>query len=229
MPVEPPTSRWVFPPVDEADTDGPVVIGGDLEAGTLLAAYRRGLFPMPLPRAGALGWWSPDPRGVLELDDLHVSRSLARARRRYEVTVNEAFDQVMVGCADPNRPHGWIDQPFIDAYTDLHHLGWADSIEVWSDDELVGGLYGVHIGGFFAGESMFHRDRDASKVAVMTTVEVLRQAGVSLFDVQWATDHLRTLGVTEIDRSIYLGRLAIAVGSDHKTLSLTARAPMEDR
>ncbi|MDH3707930.1 MAG: leucyl/phenylalanyl-tRNA--protein transferase, partial [Acidimicrobiia bacterium] len=147
MPIEPAPSRWVFPPVEGADDDGPVVIGGDLDSGTLLAAYRRGLFPMPLPNTDVLGWWSPDPRGVLEPADLHVSRSLARARRRYRTTVNQAFAEVMVGCADPTRPHGWIDDRFVAAYTELHHLGWADSVEVWSGDNLVGGVYGVHIGG----------------------------------------------------------------------------------
>ncbi|MDH5238515.1 MAG: leucyl/phenylalanyl-tRNA--protein transferase [Acidimicrobiia bacterium] len=229
MPTEPPVSRWVFPPVDETDADGPVVVGGDLEAGTLLAGYRAGLFPMPLPRSEHLGWWSPDPRAVLELDDFHVSRSLVRSRRRFDVTVNQAFTSVMAGCADPARPHGWINQEFIEAYTALHRLGWADSVEVWQENELVGGVYGVHIGGFFAGESMFHRRRDASKIALWTLVSCLRKADVTLFDVQWATDHLLSLGVSELSRFTYLSRLRFAVGSRHKVLSRPGSAPMENR
>lgn len=229
MPVEPPASRWVFPPVGDADADGPIVVGGDLEPGTLLAAYRRGLFPMPLPGSDTLGWWSPDPRGVLELDELHVSRSLARSSRRFTTTVNRSFEEVMRACGDPARPHGWINDAFVQAYVELHRLGWADSVEVWDGTDLVGGIYGVHIGGFFAGESMFHRVRDASKIALVAMVAALRDAGVSLFDVQWTTDHLASLGVHDMDRSTYLGRLERAIGSAHKTLGLGGLAPMEHR
>lgn len=214
MPVEPPRTPWQFPPVDRADPHGLVAVGADLDPGTLLAAYRNGLFPMPFGRR-RLGWWSPDPRGILPLDGLHVSRSLERSRRRFEIRRDTAFEQVMRRCGDPKRPHGWINAEFVRAYTQLHLLGWAHSIETWLDGELVGGLYGVRIERFFAGESMFHSVTDASKAALAATVDWLRGSGALLFDVQWSTPHLASLGVVEIDRSTYLERLAIAVaGSD---------------
>ncbi len=196
----------MFPPVDGSDPDGPVAVGGDLEPGTLLAAYRAGLFPMPLGRRHRIGWWSPDPRGVLPLDGLVVSRSLRRSLRRYEVRVDTAFVDVMVACADPSREHGWIDADVVEAYSRLHDLGWAHSVEAWDDDELVGGLYGVSIGSFFAGESMFHRAQDASKVALVHLVEILREGTDPLLDVQWSTPHLASLGVVEISRAEYLER-----------------------
>lgn len=213
MPVEPPPTQWVFPPVDGAEPDGPVAVGGDLEPGTLLAGYRAGLFPMPLGRRGRLGWFSPDPRGVLPLDGLRVSRSLRRSVRRYELRVDTAFDEVIRACADPSRPHGWIDRRIIEAYTRLHHLGWAHSVEAWDGPELVGGLYGVSIGAFFAGESMFHRATDASKVALVGLVDILRSAPSALLDVQWATPHLATLGVVEIPRPEYLALAEEAMAS----------------
>jgi len=200
-------------------------VGADLEPSTLLAAYRSGLFPMRLGSTGPVAWWSPDPRGVLPLDGLVVHRSLRRAARRYDVTVDTAFEEVVRGCADPRRPDGWIDESFVRAYARLHELGWAHSIEVWARDpdgggrgELVGGLYGVAIGGLFAGESMFHRVRDASKVALLATVERLREGGGVVFDVQWATAHLASLGVVEIDRAAYLDQVADAVKRRQLTL-----------
>lgn len=214
MPVEPPPTIWGFPPVDDADTDGLVGVGADLEPGTLLAAYRQGLFPMPVGRTGPMGWWSPDPRGVLPLDGLRVTRSLRRSCRRYEVRVDTAFEAVIRQCADPTRPHGWITDEIIVAYLRLHDLGWAHSIETWTPEgELVGGLYGVAIGGLFAGESMFHRARDASKVALVHLVELLTADGLPgrLLDVQWSTPHLATLGVVEVPRTTYLTRLAEAL------------------
>ncbi len=186
-------------------------MGADLEPGTLLAAYRHGLFPMPF-RKGQIGWWSPDPRGILPLDGLIVSRSLRSSQRRFEIRIDTAFTEVMRRCGDPSRPHGWINDEFIDAYSALHELGWTHSIETWLDDELVGGLYGVRIGGLFAGESKFHTVTDASKVAVVATVEWLRATGGTLFDVQWRTDHLATLGVVEVDRREYLRLVAEATG-----------------
>jgi leucyl/phenylalanyl-tRNA--protein transferase len=210
-PIEPTPSRWSMPtdgPIDDSDI---VAVGADLEPGTLLAAYRTGLFPMPFDRR-RLAWFSPDPRGVLPLDELHVSRSLRKSLRRFDVTMNESFRAVMEGCADPTRPGGWINRAFIDAYGRLHELGWAHSIEVRSTDgELVGGLYGIRIGGFFAGESMFHRATDASKVAVVHTVGWLRETGANLFDVQWKTPHLASLGAIEIPRVEYLDRLERAL------------------
>ncbi len=200
-PVEPPPSSWQFPPVEVADEDGLVGVGADLEPGTLLAAYRRGLFPMPVGRDGPMGWWSPDPRGVLPLAGLRVTRSLRRSLRRYEVRVDTSFEVVMRACGDPARSGGWITEPMVSAYVRMHDLGWAHSVETWTEDgELVGGLYGIAIGGFFAGESMFSRQTDASKVALVALVARLRAAGFRLLDVQWATPHLRTLGVVEVAR-----------------------------
>lgn len=186
--------------------------GGDLEPGTVLAAYRRGLFPMPGDVAGEINWWSPDPRGVLDPHRFRASRSLGRARRRFTVTVNERFDAVVAGCADPSRPGAWITDDIAVAYRRLHDLGWAHSVEVLdAAGGLVGGVYGVAIGGFFAGESMFHRATDASKVALWALCGVLADAGATLFDVQWTTDHLRSLGAYDVPRDEYLDRLATAL------------------
>lgn len=188
-----------------------VGVGADLEPGTILAAYRRGLFPMPVRRR-VVGWWSPDPRGILPLDELRVTRSLRRSCARYEVRVDTAFDEVIHACADPRRPHGWIDRRISDAYRRLHRLGWAHSVEAWTPEgELAGGLYGVAIGGLFAGESMFHRRTDASKVALVELVRLLRDGGASLLDVQWRTEHLGSLGAVDVSRSEYLDRLAAAL------------------
>jgi leucyl/phenylalanyl-tRNA---protein transferase len=191
--------------------DDVVALGADLEPGTVLAAYRSGLFPMRLSRGGPLAWWSPDPRGVIPLDGLHVSRSLRRSCRRFEITVDHAFETVMRACADPRRPSGWIDESFVDAYLHLHELGWAHSVEAWKGGELAGGLYGVAVGALFAGESMFHRVTDASKVALVALVERLRVGGGVLLDVQWTTPHLRSLGAVDVERAAYLRRARDAV------------------
>lgn len=232
MPIEPPPSPWVLPtreelaalPVvgdsEEYDDDGThdasdlVAVGADLEPGTLLAAYRTGLFPMPEGRS--VGWWSPAWRGVLHLDELRVSRSLRRSAARFEVRVDTAFAEVVEACADPQRPHGWIDERIKRAYASLHRLGWAHSVETWRDGRLVGGLYGVAIGGLFAGESMFHRETDASKVALLGLVEGLRSdpegaAGRRLVDVQWATPHLSSLGVRQVSRASYVSGLGALI------------------
>jgi leucyl/phenylalanyl-tRNA--protein transferase len=209
MPVEPPPTPWDFPPPSRWGAEDLVAIGADLAPGTLLAAYRAGLFPMVVDeREAALGWWSPVRRGVLPLDGLRVSRSLRRSARDLEVRIDTAFHQVVAECADPRRPGSWITDPFRAAYGELHRLGWAHSVETWRDGELVGGLYGVAVGGLFAGESMFHRATDASKVALMGLVDVLADGRERLLDVQWRTDHLATLGVVEISRETYLQRLA---------------------
>jgi leucyl/phenylalanyl-tRNA---protein transferase len=235
-PVEPPVSRYAFGPVETVPPGEEVVgLGADLEPGTILAAYRNGIFPMPASRRGPIAWWSPDPRGVLELDDLRVSRSLRAACRRFEIRVDTAFDAVIRACANPKRPSGWIRRDVIEAYARLHELGWVHSVEAWSVDpagrsRLAGGLYGVTVGGLFAGESMFHHERDASKAALVALVAMLRAARTQdvarhaatgspagaappqrLLDVQWATDHLVSLGVTEISRPDYLGRLREAL------------------
>jgi leucyl/phenylalanyl-tRNA---protein transferase len=213
VPVEPPPTPWRLPPAELADEHGIVGIGADLEPGTLLAAYRSGLFPMPLYADGPMAWWSPDPRAVVPLDGLRLTRSLRRSLRRYEVRVDTSFDEVVVACADPARPHGWITTSIREAYGRLHELGWAHSVEVWDDEGLAGGLYGVAIGGLFAGESMFHRRTDASKVALVSLVEMLSDAGAEgrLLDVQWRTDHLASLGAVELSRSRYLELLRRAL------------------
>lgn len=211
-PVEPPPTPWAMPDPSRADDAGLVAIGADLEPGTILAAYRAGLFPMPLRRPRAVGWWSPDPRGIIPLEGLRVSRSLARSCRRYEVRVDTAFAEVIEACADPRRPHGWIDGAIAEAYRRMHALGWAHSVEAWTPEgDLVGGLYGLAIGGLFAGESMFHRATDASKVALVGLVERLRAGGATLLDVQWTTPHLETLGAIDVPRPTYLELLADAV------------------
>lgn len=161
---------------------------------------------------GHLGWWSPIERAIIPLHGLYVSRSLRQSCRRYFVTVDEDFEGVIRGCADPSREGGWITPDFIDAYTELHRLGWAHSIEVWdSENKLVGGLYGMAIGGLFAGESMFHVARDASKVALVHLVVVMNIGGGELLDVQWQTEHLETLGAVIIGKSRYLERLEVAL------------------
>ncbi len=185
-----------------------VDVGGDFTPETVLEAYRQGQFPMPLRSAGPMCWWSPDPRGVLEIEDLHVSRSLRRSMRRFEFRVDTVFAEVLDGCADPGRPSGWIDRRIRNMYLRLHYLGWAHSIETFSDDILVGGTYGLAIGGLFTAESKFHRVPDASKAAVVALVAGLAaEVGDRLVDVQWSTDHLARLGVTECSRSTYLERL----------------------
>ncbi len=192
-----------------------VAVGGNLRPETLVEAYRSGVFPMGLGDAGAapMGWWSPDPRGVLRPEDLRVSRSLRRSLRRFTVTVDVDFPAVVRGCADPRRDRAWITPRMARAYTKLHHLGWAHSVEVWSGDELVGGLYGVAIGGLFAGESMFSTMRDASKVALVELVGLLAADGDCrrVIDVQWVTDHLASLGATAVPRPAYLELLEQAL------------------
>lgn len=202
----------MFPDPLEADDDI-VAVGADLEPETLLSAYTQGIFPMPLGDNGEMSWWSPVRRGVLPLDRLRVTRSMRKSARRYAVTVDQAYDDVVAGCADPSRTGAWIDDGIVAAYRTLFDLGFAHSVEVWHDGELAGGLYGVAIGGLFAGESMFHRRTDASKVALMALVEVLSSDGEGerLLDVQWSTDHLASLGVVEVSRAEYLRRLRRAL------------------
>ncbi|HET9828287.1 MAG TPA: leucyl/phenylalanyl-tRNA--protein transferase [Nocardioidaceae bacterium] len=221
MPTEPPATGWVFPDVAQLPV-GPgaedlVGAGADLEPGTLLAAYRHGLFPMPSGDGGrrrrpSLLWWSPVERGVLPLDGLKVSRSLRQATRHLEVRVDTAFAAVIEACADPSREGSWIDGRIRTAYTRLHELGWAHSVEAWRDDELVGGLYGVAVDGLFAGESMFHRVSNASKVALVGLVDLLRDEHRDrrVLDVQWRTEHLASLGVVAVPRPSYLRMLAEA-------------------
>lgn len=194
-----------------------VALGADLAPGTLLAAYRTGLFPMPVDpnrRRSKIAWYSPDPRGIIPLDGLIVSKSLRSSRRRYTAGVNTNFRAVVERCADPTRNGRWITPEFVDAYVHLHELGWAHSVETYLDGELVGGLYGVRINGFFAGESMFHDARDASKVALVNLVDGLGCTGGRLLDTQWLTDHLASLGGIEVSRPHYMRLLAAAIDPD---------------
>ncbi|MGH3368707.1 MAG: leucyl/phenylalanyl-tRNA--protein transferase [Nocardioidaceae bacterium] len=213
MPTEPPPTGWDFSDTLHDSDDDLVGMGADLEPATLLAAYRHGLFPMPGEPGQPMLWWSPDPRGILPLDRLRVSRSLRVSARRMEVRVDTSFDRVIRACADPSRESGWIDEQIIAAYLGLHELGWAHSVETWRDGELVGGLYGLAIGGLFAGESMFHRVTDASKAALVGLVELLHDehADRRLLDVQWSTPHLASLGVVEVGRSTYVDLLHAAL------------------
>jgi leucyl/phenylalanyl-tRNA---protein transferase len=213
MPQQLSPSRWEFDP-DRWPDDDCVAVGADLAPSTLIAAYSAGAFPMPVDDVAPMVWWSPVRRGVLRLDGLRVSRSLRRSKRHYEIRVDTAFDAVIEGCADPSRPGAWINHAILAAYRELHEAGWAHSIETWTPGgELAGGLYGVAIGGLFAGESMFYRQQDASKSALVGLVELLRDeyADRRLIDVQWRTPHLSTLGVTELDRDDYLARLPTLV------------------
>lgn len=210
-PIEPPPSRWTMPPDAPMDESGVVALGADLEPGTLLAAYRTGLFPMPYDRR-RIAWFSPDPRGVIPLDGLRVSRSLRRSMRRFDVRMDTCFETVMERCAEPTRRGGWINRDFVEAYTRLFELGWAHSVEVFTGDRLVGGLYGVRVGRLFAGESMFHRATDASKVALVHLVDWLRATGATLLDVQWTTPHLVSLGAVDLPRDQYLRQLGDAIG-----------------
>ena len=192
-----------------ADEEGLLALGADLAPGTLLAAYRAGIFPMPVGEVAEIAWFSPDPRGIVPLDAFHPSRSLRRAARRFTVTADRAFADVVAGCADPRRPGGWITPAVRAAYGRLHELGWAHSVEVWdAGGALAGGLYGVEIGGLFAAESKYHVQTDASKVALAALVERLRAAGGErLLDVQWTTPHLRSLGAVDVPRAEYIARL----------------------
>ncbi len=199
-----------MPDAVPVDDTGLVAVGADLAPGTLLAAYRAGLFPMPMD-GRRIAWFSPDPRGIVPLDAVRVTRSLRRSVRQFEVMIDTRFREVMQRCADPSREGGWITPQFVDAYTALHELGWAHSVETYRDGELVGGLYGVRINGFFAGESMFHTVPDASKVALVHLVRRLTAAGATLLDVQWTTPHLVSLGAIDVSRDHYLELLAAAI------------------
>jgi leucyl/phenylalanyl-tRNA--protein transferase len=206
-------SRWSFPPAAQWPDDDVIAMGGDLEPATLIAAYRSGIFPMSLESLpGVIVWWSPNPRGILPLDKLRVTRSMRQSAKRFDVRIDTRFVDVIRACSNPSRESGWITEEFIAAYTALHELGWAHSVEVFDrDGRLAGGLYGVRVNGVFAGESMFYLQRDASKVALMALVELMRQTGMTLLDVQWQTKHLESLGAIEIARERYLALLAEAL------------------
>ncbi len=210
MPLEPPPTPWALSRPPEAHPHDAWAFGADLAPGTILSAYRLGIFPMRIE--GDLVWWSPPRRAIIPVVGFTASRSLRRAARGYEVTVDTAFRDVIRGCADPARPHGWIDHSFVDAYSELHRLGWAHSIEAWDEEGLAGGLYGIAIGGLFAAESKFHRRSGASKAALLELILRLEAAGgPRLLDVQWLTPHLRSLGAFEVTRAEYHGRLDVAL------------------
>jgi len=209
-------SVWEFPDRAKWPRHDVVGRGADLEPETLIYAYRHGVFPMVsnerIGKESDLLWWSPQMRAVIPLDGLKVSRTMRRSAKKFEVRVDTQFENVMRNCAAPHRDNGWITEDFIDAYLRLHHLGWAHSFEVIDESGLLaGGLYGVRINRFFAGESMFHLVRDASKVALMALVETMKSSRMSLLDVQWLTPHLASLGAVAINRDEYLRRLEIAV------------------
>lgn len=183
-----------------------------LDPALVLRAYREGIFPMAL-EDGEIGWFSPDPRGIIPLDTFHIPARLARVVRqaRFEVTVDREFEGVMRACAERPDDGTWISADILETYVTLHRLGIAHSVEVRRDGRLVGGLYGVHLGGAFFGESMFHRETDASKVALVSLVDRLRRRGFTLLDTQWVTPHLAQFGATEIPRVEYLKRLRQAL------------------
>ena len=204
--------RLVFPSPLRANAEGLVAIGGDLSIPRLLLAYRSGIFPWT---DKPITWWSPDPRAIFELDQFHISHSLAKVIRKgvFQITIDRAFPDVMKGCAapGPHRRTTWITREFLKAYTQLHEQGHAHSLECWQDDKLVGGIYGVAIGGFFAGESMFHRASNASKIALYHLIEHLRHRHFALFDIQMLTAITSSLGAIQIPRTEYLNRLSLAL------------------
>ena len=211
-PVSVPDCVWGFPDPEAtdgsgADEHGLVALGADLEPSTLVHAYRQGMFPWPHGGRRRMPWFSPNPRGLLPPEKLRVSKSLRQRLRRsgWETTVDADFEQVISACANPHQDDGtWITPRMRTAYTELHDLGWAHSVEVWDGGRLVGGLYGVQVGAIFTGESMFHHDTDASKVALVELVYRMAEAGGQLIDVQLPTPHLASLGAIAVPRSLFL-------------------------
>lgn len=226
-PVDPGPPRWRFPDPASADAVGLVGVGADLEPATLVHAYRHGIFPWPQRWSRHLPWYSPDPRGVIPLGRVRVTRSLRQRLRHsgWEATVDAAFSAVIAACAHPHRDADtWITPEMQAAYTELHRLGWAHSVEVWEGDVLVGGLYGVLCGGVFTGESMFHHRRDASKVALVELEARLVEAGAALIDVQLVTPHLASLGAVEVPRATFLR--CLTAHRDDPVVLATDRRPV---
>jgi leucyl/phenylalanyl-tRNA--protein transferase len=209
--LSPPGGPIVFPDPESADDEGLLAVGGDLSTPRLLAAYDQSIFPWYDEGLPPL-WWSPDPRAVMDPERLSISRSLRRVlrQRRFSVSFDQAFLRVMQECGREREGGTWILPEMIEAYVELHQRGHAHSFEVWQGARLVGGLYGVRRGALFAAESMFHRADNASKVALVTSVLSLFRAGIRLYDVQFLTPHLSTLGAHELSRREYLARLADA-------------------
>jgi leucyl/phenylalanyl-tRNA---protein transferase len=204
-----PGSPLSFPDPNDSDDEGLLAVGGDLSPARLLFAYESGVFPWYSAGVPPL-WWSPNPRALMDREHLHVSRSLRRTLRsgRFEVTFDRAFSEVIGACASNREGGTWILPEMMLAYSQLHQLGHAHSFEVWHAGKLAGGLYGVRRGGLFAAESMFHVVTDASKVALAVSIDTLFRAGIRVFDVQFVTEHLASLGAYSIDRADYLDRLA---------------------
>jgi leucyl/phenylalanyl-tRNA--protein transferase len=211
MPTPLDHSVWDFPSPELMPKDDLVSLGADLKPETLIDSYRHGIFPMhiQIENKREIGWWSPQQRGILPLNKINISSSLKKSMKKYFVTFDQDFDSVIDGCGDDKRPKGWINKDIKTAYKKLFELGYVHSVEVWNKkDELVGGLYGVEVNGLFAGESMFHTQTDASKTALVYLVEKLSQAGGErIFDVQWQTPHLKSMGVVKISRSKYISLL----------------------
>lgn len=208
-----------FPDPETATEEGLVAVGGDLSIERLLLAYRSGIFPWPIENVPWMTWFSPNPRTILELDELHISRSMRRVlnAKKFKVTLDQSFEEVIRACAtvDGRRGHTWITKEIIEAYTHLHLAGYAHSLEVWNlDHRLVGGIYGVSLGAFFGGESMFSIESNASKIALIALVEHLKARRFLLFDVQQATNHILSMGAREIPRQEFLRRLKLALQSN---------------
>lgn len=210
-------SLIIFPDPSLADSDGLLAFGGDFEPETLITAYSKGIFPWT---SNPITWWSPDPRGIIEIDKFKLSKRMERLKRqeKFKITFNKCFKEVMIACAQPGRGREktWITNEFINAYYRLHKLGIAQSAEAWADGELAGGVYGVTVKGLFAGESMFFRKSNASTMALSALIDRLREKNYVLFDTQMVTEHTRRLGAVEISRSEYLKRLESAMKSDCK-------------
>ena len=211
MPTPLEASVWDFPTLEQMPQDDLVILGADLKPETVIDSYQHGIFPMHIEVANKrqIGWWSPQQRGILPLNKINISKSLQKSMKKFHVSFDQAFDQVIDGCGDDKRPQGWINKEIKIAYKKLFELGYVHSVEVWNkNDELVGGLYGVEVQGLFAGESMFHKETDASKTAMVYLVKKLKDAGGKrLFDVQWQTPHLKSMGVIKIPRKKYLSLL----------------------
>ncbi len=211
MPTPLDASVWDFPTPEQMPKDDLVTLGADLKPETLIDSYKHGIFPMhiQIENKREIGWWSPQQRGILPLDKINISSSLKKSMKKYFVTFDQDFDAVIEGCGDDKRPKGWINKDIKIAYKKLFDLGYVHSVEVWNKkDELVGGLYGVEVNGLFAGESMFHKQTDASKTAMVYLVNQLKEAGGErIFDVQWQTPHLKSMGVIKISRAKYISLL----------------------
>jgi len=208
----------MFPPVEFADEEGLIAVGGDLSVDRLLEAYRGGIFPWPIEDYPLL-WFAPPERAILAFDDFHVSRSLRKQMQNteYVVTIDAAFDDVLGACAAPREYESgtWILPPMIAAYNRLHRAGWAHSVEVWMDNELAGGLYGMAIGGYFAGESMFHRCSGASKIALVHLVEHLKNRGAKWIDVQMPTPLFESFGARCVARDGFMKMLDEALSGEN--------------